>query len=240
MRTLDTLILPRIAQRRKCAMSKKKESRKKKVPAIPQLSLEALDDVQKIERYARQQLRECENLSHFNTQKAERILRTCTVQVLKAQIAYYESLPTFHEKWIIKLQENTIESAVGMIPGGYGNDLEEHFRDVLWKTTYADLNPPKTLTDKKEESRKPDATLPEQIKKLRDEARLTNEELADEINLEPRSLYRHLSGTPPRARHIAAYEKVFSEKLARKILLQNVIKTSGKRHVKSRRHPNAR
>jgi|ERR1035438_1882036 hypothetical protein len=123
-------------------MSKKKESRKNQVPAIPQLSLKALDDVQKIERYARQQLRECENLSHLNIQKAERILRTCTVQVLKTQITYYESVPAFHEKWIIKLQEDAIGSAVGMIQDGYGNDVYEHFREVLWKTTYADLNPP--------------------------------------------------------------------------------------------------
>lgn len=132
-------------------MSKKK-SIKNQVPAIPQLSLKALDDVQKIERYARQQLRECENLSHLNIQKAERILRTCTVQVLKAQIAYYESLPAFHEKWIIKLQEDAIQSAVGMIQEGYGNDVYEHFRNVLWDTTYADLNPP---TPKSKPARKP-------------------------------------------------------------------------------------
>jgi hypothetical protein len=217
-------------------MSKTKESKRNKVPAIPQLSLEALDDVQKIERYARQQLRECESSTHYNSQKAERILRTCTVQVLKTQIAYYESLPTFHEKWIIQLQKDAIESAVGMIPAGYGDDLYEYFRDVFWTTTYADLNQPKKLTGKKEELQKSETTLAEQIKKLRDEARITNEELAEKINLGLRSLYRHLSGTPPRTRHIAAYEKFFSEKLARKVLLQNVIKTSGKRHPRMKRH----
>jgi hypothetical protein len=217
-------------------MKKKKKSKKGTVPAIPQLSLDALDDVQKIERYARQQLSECIHSGHLNSQKAERILRTCTVQVLKTQIAYYESLPTFHEKWIIQLQGDAIESGIGMIPDGYGDDLYEYFRDVLWNTTYADLNPSKKLTGKKEESQKPETTLAEQIEKLRDEARLTNEELAEEINLGLRSLYRHLSGTPPRARHIAAYEKLFSEKLARKVLLQNVIKTPGKRHPKLKRH----
>lgn len=220
-------------------MSKKKKPKRSTVAAIPHLSLDALDAVQKIERYARRELGDCRNTSHFNTQKAERILRTCTVQVLKIQIAYYESLPTFHEEWIIKLQGDAIESAVGMIPGGYGDDLYEHFRDVLWDTTYADLNQPKKPTAKtEEEPRRPDTTLAEQIKKLRDEARLTNEELANEINIEPRSLYRHLSGTPPRARYIAAYEKLLSEKLGRKVLLHNVTKTSGKSRTQSRRHPN--
>jgi len=221
-------------------MKKKKKSKRTAVPPIPQLSLAALDTVQKIERYAHLELLDCRNASHFNTKKAERILRACTVQVLKAQIAYYESLPTFHEEWIIKLQEDAIESAVGMVPGGYMDDLYEHFRGILWDTTDADLNPPTKPTAKAVEPRKPDTTLSEQIEKLRDEARLTNEELADKINIEPRSLYRHLSGTPPRARHIAAYEQFFSDKLARKVLLQNVIKTSGKRHIKSKRHPNVR
>lgn len=211
-------------------MRRKKKSKQNPVPAIPQLSLGVLNNVQEIERYARQQLRECESSTHYNSQKAERILRTCTVQVLKTQIAYYEPLPTFHENWIIQLQKDAIESAVAMVPAGYGDDLYEHFRDILWDTTYADLNPPKTLTGKKEESQKPETTLAEQIRKLRDEARMTNEELAEQINLGLRSLYRHLSGTPPRARQIAAYEKLFSEKLARKVLLQNVITTPGKRH----------
>ena len=134
-------------------MKKKKKSNRRTVPVIPQLSLGALDAVQKIERYARHELRECQNISHFNTQKAERILRTCAVQVLKTQLAYYQSLPTFHEQWVIQLQSNSIESAVGMVPGGYGDDLYEHFRNLLWDTTYADLNPLKELTAKQEESR---------------------------------------------------------------------------------------
>lgn len=212
-----------------------KKSKRNKIPAIPQLSLEALDDVQKIERYARHELRECDSSDYLNTQKAERILRTCTVQVLKIQIAYYESLPAFHEKWIIQLQKDAIESAVGMVPRGYGDDLYNYFRDVLWSTTYADLNQPRKQGGKVEKSEKPE-TLAEQIKKLRDEARLTNEELADKINLGLRSLYRHLSGTPPRPRHVGAYEKFFSEKLARKVILQNVIKTPAKRHPASKRH----
>src|SRR5689334_15077021 len=111
-------------------MSKQKKSKRTPVPVIPQLSLQALDDVQKLERYAKRQLNDCESASNFNIQKAERILRACAVQVLKTQIAYYESLPTFHENWIIKFQENTIESAMGMIPWGYENSMYEYFRNL--------------------------------------------------------------------------------------------------------------
>lgn len=149
-------------------MRKKKAPKQNQVPAIPQLSLDALDKVQEIERYARRQLAECENLGRLNTQKAERILRTCAVEVLNTQIAYYQSLPTFHEKWIIQLQGDTIESAVGMIPQGYEGDWYLHFREVLWKTTYAELNPPKEPTTKREESRsqKQPSRLPSTITSL--------------------------------------------------------------------------
>jgi hypothetical protein len=215
---------------------KKKKFSKEPVPPIPPLSFEILEAVQEIERYARQELNDCYDSGHFNSQKAERILRTCTVQVLKAQVAYYESLPTFHDGWIIQLQEDAIESAVGMVHFGLGKELYEYFRNILWDTTYADLNPPKQLTGKKEESQNPAKTLIQQITELRDEARLTNEQLAEKINLGLRSLYRHFSGTPPRASSIAAYEKLFSEKLGRKIILQNVIKKPSKRHPASKRH----
>jgi hypothetical protein len=203
-------------------MGKRKKSSRSTVPAIPQLSLDALDDVQKIERYARQEVRDCEYRDHFNTQKAERILRACTVEVLRIQLAYYEALPIFHRKWVIRLQENAIESAVAMIPGGYGDDLYEYFRNLLWDTTYADLNPPKELVTKKE-SRKPDTTLADQIRELRDECRLTTEELAEQVHLDARSVQRHLSGkTHPYARHLRAYEAAFSKLLKRQIVVNKL------------------
>jgi hypothetical protein len=135
-------------------MPRKAKRRRDPVPAIPQLSFRALDDVQKIERYARQQLRECEHTGHINSQKAERILRTCTTLVLQAELAYYESLPTFHEKWVIQLQREAIESAMGMLPDGYGDEWYEHLRNVLWDTTNADLNPPKREVAKQIDSQK--------------------------------------------------------------------------------------
>jgi hypothetical protein len=65
-----------------------------------------------------------------------------------------------------------------------------------------------------------------QLKKLSDECRMTVEEVAEAVAVEPRSVYRHLSGEAiPRKRQLAAYERVFTEKLKRPIRL----KTSGKR-----------
>jgi hypothetical protein len=61
-----------------------------------------------------------------------------------------------------------------------------------------------------------------EIEKLRVECDITVEFLAEEIGIEPRSVYRHLSGdATPNKRRIAIYEKVFSERLNRPVTLRN-------------------
>jgi gas vesicle protein len=61
-------------------------------------------------------------------------------------------------------------------------------------------------------------SISEQLKSLQSECRMTAEEIAEPIQIEPRSVYRHLSGdTMPRRRQIAAYEKLFSERTGRAI-----------------------
>lgn len=74
----------------------------------------------------------------------------------------------------------------------------------------------------------PRESVAEQLERLRDECRLTVDELADKLDIEPRSVYRHLAGTSaPRLKQIGAYERVFAEILERKIVIKT---TSGKRH----------
>jgi hypothetical protein len=71
-----------------------------------------------------------------------------------------------------------------------------------------------------------DESMAVQLNKLCDEARMTVEDVAEAVHIEPRSVYRHLSGeAAPRKRQLDAYEKVFSDKLKRRIRL----KTSAKR-----------
>ncbi len=69
-------------------------------------------------------------------------------------------------------------------------------------------------------------SIAQQIKDLQDESRMTAEAMAESIRLDPRNVFRHLSGdSTPRAKNIAAYEKLFTDKLGRPIRLE----TSGKR-----------
>jgi hypothetical protein len=65
-----------------------------------------------------------------------------------------------------------------------------------------------------------------QLARLRAEANISVEELAKEIDAQPRSVYRHLSGKAlPRPSHLWAYQRIFSQRLGRKVLIS---KTSGK------------
>lgn len=59
-----------------------------------------------------------------------------------------------------------------------------------------------------------------QLNRLKDECHLTAEELAEKIDIDPRSVQRHLAGTSvPHARHLRAYEKEFSKLLNRKVVV---------------------
>jgi hypothetical protein len=78
--------------------------------------------------------------------------------------------------------------------------------------------PPLTVTTPK---------VSQQLRKLLDECRMTAEQVAEQIRIDPRSVYRHLAGTSvPRPRQIASYEKAFSETLNKSIRIE----MSGKRH----------
>jgi len=63
-------------------------------------------------------------------------------------------------------------------------------------------------------------SLTEQLKHLQAECRLTAQEMADSLGIDLRSIFRHLSGQAlPRRTHLASYEKLFSEKLGKKVTL---------------------
>jgi DNA-binding XRE family transcriptional regulator len=196
-------------------------------PPIPPLSADALNRVEDIEKFARYALNACSNAvgSLVNPEKALRILRTCVVEAFEAQIEYYEKLPIYTKEWLKELQQTTIDSALGLMPMWTSGEL---FRDELVHTLriYVRQLP-------KPSSSPPERALPEnkpsiqqQLDDLRNECRLTVEDLAEALDVAPRSIYRHLSGEAiPRNRQVAAYEKLFSKQLGKSIRLE----TSGKR-----------
>jgi hypothetical protein len=62
-----------------------------------------------------------------------------------------------------------------------------------------------------------------QLKRLIDESHISVEELAEAIEADTRSVYRHLSGeTLPQPKSLASYERVFSERLERKVHIKKM------------------
>lgn len=211
----------------------------RKRPLIPPLSLEVLEVVENIERYARSALRACDDTFKFNADKASNILRTCVIEVFDLQIAYYSSVKNFTENWVPHVGHTIIGSAMGLITASLRDETYDWLEQILYETLNAHLEERKAL--KKKSAAKPPQKTPQtptskpigtQIDDLRKECRLTVEELADALDVDPRSVYRHLSGkADPRSRHLAAYEKLFSQKLGNPIRLNTSGKsqTSGKR-----------
>lgn len=76
----------------------------------------------------------------------------------------------------------------------------------------------------------PSAQVPSfgsQLKRLLEEARIKPEVIAEEVDIQPRNVYRHLAGeTHPSLAHVGKYEKALSKRLGRPVHLPHVSKTS--------------
>lgn len=76
--------------------------------------------------------------------------------------------------------------------------------------------------EKPESVNVPAESVAAQIERLRDECRWTNEQLAEVAGLSTRQVARHVSGeATPYKRNIAAYERVFSKKLKKQVVISN-------------------
>jgi|HubBroStandDraft_6_1064221.scaffolds.fasta_scaffold04816_8 DNA-binding transcriptional regulator YiaG len=121
----------------------------------------------------------------------------------------------------IKPEEVTWEqirhAVLGLLP---------HYKAItLMPTSGSQLDPHRNLRRKRKRKRKrkpsvPKETIAEQIQRLRKECNLTVEQLAALVGLDVRNVSRHVSGrTKPRLSSLAAYERVFSKALDRKVTI---------------------
>ena len=63
----------------------------------------------------------------------------------------------------------------------------------------------------------------EQLEKLRQESRLTIEQLAEKVGVNVRTVQRHLADdSSPYLRHLTAYERVFSKLLKRDVVIKKM------------------
>ena len=193
-------------------------------PRIPPLPRNVLMDVQEVEEHLRASLDAAANRRpHLNVEQVRRALDTCVVEALNLQLEYYASLPNYRPEWVPALAVRTIDSAIGSFPlltdgEPFRERLQQTVRHYLQGRRKAKLQPVPQLAMPASEP------LNEQIEALRDECRMTVEELAEGLGVTPRSAYRHLSGeATPRQKQVAAYEKLFSQKLGRKVRLETSV-----------------
>jgi hypothetical protein len=203
-------------------------TKKASPPRIPPLSFEVLRDFEVIEIYVDGALLEAHNDpargQNFTTPKAMHILRACVAKLLTIQLNYYASLPSYRPQWDVEIARNTVDCLLGMFPvfaprEPYRPELEQTANDYLRGRSSAKAPPiPQSVTPARE-------SVGSHLEALRSECRMTVEDLAEALEVTPRSVYRYLSGqATPRDRQIAAYEQLFSHKLGRKVHLETSVK----------------
>ena len=208
------------------------------LPPLPPLSLVALQALREIEDYAKDALADCCDLLQIdNPGKARRILRTCLVEALNVQMDYYRSLPYYKAIWTIEIIKTTIDSLVDQLPHYISRDQFRH--ELLGASAeYLEarrIRSAKPIVESIAQSEPlahvgPSSTPPSpaksvdsigaQINRLREECRFSVEELAEEVELETRSVQRHIADVHiPHNRHLRAYERTFSKLLNRQVVI---------------------
>jgi hypothetical protein len=92
--------------------------KKSSPPRLPPLSLEALSRVEKIEHAVSSTIQQCSDPVRMmsNQPRLSRVFRTCVVELLSVQFAYYDSLPTYHPDWELEIAQGTVDSLLGLFP----------------------------------------------------------------------------------------------------------------------------
>jgi hypothetical protein len=68
-----------------------------------------------------------------------------------------------------------------------------------------------------------DESVADQLRRLREESRITEEQLAENVGLNTRTVQRHLADDSiPYARHLTGYERVFSKLLKREVIIRKM------------------
>lgn len=185
-------------------------------PQLPPLPLPIFTQVEQIELRAKESLASCENLGsfYFDNTRAERVIISYVVASFDIQHRYYASLPEFKPAWVTDIGEHVVRAIMSQLP------ISASIEAITPGVVYA-LNAyvrRQTKSPKTVERTGPSAPFAEQLRTLLDEARMTQEGIAEAIKVHFTTVARHLSGkTTPRARQVGEYEAVFTKKLGRTV-----------------------
>lgn len=171
------------------------------------------------------------------------LLRSYANELFEIEAKHYPDDPA-RDEWLTNLAvrvATNVEEHVGPFGLEYHAprlEMRQSIREAL-KQEVGEFPPPtpreqslpsgssEATTEKKSKRRTTRTRRPKtealgaEINGLREECRFSCEELAELVELDPTSVFRHISGkSVPRLKNIAAYERVFSKKLERKVVIE--------------------
>jgi hypothetical protein len=106
-----------------------KTTRSRTPVVLPPLSLEMLQKVKAVERFAAETIKINLERSH-NPEIALRDLKTCVVQSCNWQLLYYATCEGFQWDWVDQIKESTIVVIVGLLPSSSVR-MEKELRAML-------------------------------------------------------------------------------------------------------------
>jgi DNA-binding XRE family transcriptional regulator len=149
----------------------------------------------------------------YHAVAAEIVIASTPDEVIEFEIPAVIQAFGVKQKWVPRLSIETLTSWVLR-----GAILE-------WKGKRLALkNPPLAQNDQPAQQQAPlSETIGEQIKRLREECRWTIEELAEITDVHERTVSRHeLGEVAPYGRTLSAYERTFSKRLQRKVVINKM------------------
>jgi len=196
--------------------------------ARPVLPLAVLETIREIEKRTKRLLKAYDPFSFDVNVVAA--LKSYVVEAFREEITYYQSLNTAQARgWLEEAASDRIKAANCLLGRNRSASLEE------WQKLALELHG--TLMDGRAISPIPSATeisrplverpatqhsesTGQQLDQLRQECRWTVEELAEKVERDVTTVYRHISGVMnPSLRTIGAYERVFSKKLQKQVVI---------------------
>ena len=196
---------------------------------LPHLTPEEISDRDFQELRLDRELSKCQRGSEFDAERAFQVLRAYTVEIFKVVYPAFQKKIGYESAWTADIVGDTIFRAMTVYTGHnvYGMPSLGELSQTLEATLLDHLKELKNTGPQSPRLQLPVAVEPhaspgigEELKQLLIDCRCRPEDIAEEIGIQPRNVYRHLAGeTVPSLVNVGKYEKALSKRLGRSVKL---------------------
>lgn len=201
-------------------------------PILPHLKSEELSDRDHEESKLGRQLSACRKGDDFDTERSYHVMQDSAEQIFDVMYAAFRKRSGYKEEWVPEMVRlavfRTISTSLGYIQYGIRNLSLDALGETLEETVWNHLEELKNTSSQAQLDSSVSPANPafpgsigEQIRQLREECLFTNEQLAEALGVDRRSVVRHISGDNlPSKQHISKYQKLFSTRLRKEVRLK--------------------